>query len=288
MHFTESVDRNKARQALRKNRRQIGRRVLVLIFSWAAWGLVLFPVPLYFSAWVGAVALGLLAELLAIVSFELTVTWFSPARRMKAGQGDTQERAGDFCGVLREVSQSLGLSALPRVYVVPKSWEDAQVFGLPFSRLWAMVVTDSTLRADRAIQRAVVAHELAHIRHKDIISIGIGKAAVLSSLLFMPFLAIAIAHGHLAEGFLPAQSLLLLLAYPSYRLNRREWSNLEEECEYAADARSVLLTDSTWELKRLFEQIIVILVGQKSQEYRKLFFVYRIFLLEKMEREREK
>lgn len=98
----------------------------------------------------------------------------------------TEAEAPELVGIVRELAMNASLP-MPRVYVCPEQAPNAFATGRN-PRHAAVAVTEGLLRTmDRRQLRAVLAHEMAHVAHRDILisSVAATIAGAISMLAYM-------------------------------------------------------------------------------------------------------
>lgn len=125
-----------------------------------------------------------------VIAFGLAVVlngfsyWFSDkiVLKMYRAQEVSEADAPDLVGIVRELATAASLP-MPRVYIIPDATPNAFATGRNPSHS-AVAVTEGLLRTlDRHEVKGVLGHELAHVRHRDIL---LGSVvAVLAGAIMM-------------------------------------------------------------------------------------------------------
>ena len=125
-----------------------------------------------------------------IIAFGLAVVlngfsyWFSDkiVLKMYRARAVSEAEAPDLVGIVRELAAAASLP-MPRVYIIPDATPNAFATGRNPSHS-AVAVTEGLLRTlDRHEVKGVLGHELAHVRHRDIL---LGSVvAVLAGAIMM-------------------------------------------------------------------------------------------------------
>ncbi len=152
-------------------------------------------------------------------------------------------RGGDLYRLVRALSERAGLTALPRLYVIPSAALNAFAVGEP-SR-YSLAVTEGLIRRLDARELAgVIAHEITHVRNNDIWVMSL--ADMLSRLtrgmsfaaLFIVFLSLPAAL--IAGKAMPWAAVALLYFAPA--LSSLLQLALSRSREYDADLGAAALT----------------------------------------------
>lgn len=142
------------------------------MFNWIKTFVLMAVITALFGA-IGAVLGGQTGMLLAL-GFALVANvgayWFSDklVLRMYNAQEVDERSAPELVGIVRELSQNAGIP-MPRVYLIDEAAPNAFATGRSPSHA-AVAATTGILRIlDRREIRGVLAHELAHVKHRDIL-----------------------------------------------------------------------------------------------------------------------
>ena len=134
---------------------------------------------------------GIVAFLLIAVAFNLAMYWFSDRIALKMSRARPLEagEAPDLVADVDELSTRAGIPA-PRLYVMPSEQPNAFATGRS-PKHSAVAVTEGLLALmPREQVRGVIAHELAHVRNRDVLvttiaaMIGAAIAAIANFLQF--------------------------------------------------------------------------------------------------------
>ncbi len=120
--------------------------------------------------------------------FNLVSYWFSDKIALKAhrAQAVTREQLPQVYEIVERLTRKAGMP-MPRIYVIPSETPNAFATGRNPSHA-AVAVTEGILRIlDRRQLEGVIAHELAHVRNRDILiaTIAAAVAGLVSSLGYM-------------------------------------------------------------------------------------------------------
>ncbi len=125
----------------------------------------------------------------------------------------TEAEAPELVGIVRELATAAGLP-MPRVYVCPEQAPNAFATGRNPDHA-AVAVTEGLLRAmDRRQLRAVLAHEIAHVRHRDILISSVA-ATIAGAITMLARLAWFIPMGSSDDdGPNPLAGLFMIILAP--------------------------------------------------------------------------
>jgi heat shock protein HtpX len=115
--------------------------------------------------------------------------WFSDTIAVKAAGAEpvTEQQAPDLYGIVRELAQRDGMP-MPRIYLSPASQPNAFATGRGPQKA-VVCVTQGLLQVlDRDELRGVLAHELSHVKNRDIL-IGSVAAALAMGITFIARMA---------------------------------------------------------------------------------------------------
>jgi heat shock protein HtpX len=134
---------------------------------------------------------GLVAFLLIAVVFNVVMFWFSDRIALRtSGARPVEEReAPDLYADVRDLSERAGLP-MPRLFLIPSEQPNAFATGRSQSKA-ALAVTEGLLRQlPREQVRGVLAHELAHVKNRDVLVVTIAAmigAAISAIANFLQF-----------------------------------------------------------------------------------------------------
>lgn len=157
-------------------------------------------------------ALGMLVALLVGGAMNLWAYWNSDKmvlRMYRAREVDARE-GGDFYAMVRELAGRAGLP-MPRVYVIDEAQPNAFATGRDPEHA-AVAATTGILRQLNARElRGVMAHELAHVKHRDIL-ISTLSATVAGAISSLAQFGMLFGGGDRARPNLIVQLVILFLA----------------------------------------------------------------------------
>jgi heat shock protein HtpX len=134
---------------------------------------------------------GLLAFLLIAVVFNFVMFWFSDRIALKSSRARPvdEREAPELYQDVRDLTQRAGLP-MPRLYVIPSEQPNAFATGRSQTKA-AVAVTEGLLRhMPREQVRGVLAHELAHVKNRDVLVVTIAAmigAAISAIANFLQF-----------------------------------------------------------------------------------------------------
>jgi heat shock protein HtpX len=146
--------------------------------------------------------------------------WFSDkiVLAMYKAQPVTEAQAPDLHAMIRRLTQKAGLP-MPKVYIIPEEALNAFATGRNPAH-GVVAVTEGIIRAlDREELEGVIAHELAHIKHRDILTgtIVATIAGAISMLAQMAHWAMLFGGGRRDdsdEGGSPIVALVMMIVAP--------------------------------------------------------------------------
>jgi heat shock protein HtpX len=146
--------------------------------------------------------------------------WFSDkiVLAMYKAQPVTEAQAPDLHAMIRRLTQKAGLP-MPKVYIIPEEALNAFATGRNPEH-GVVAVTEGIIRAlDREELEGVIAHELAHIKHRDILTgtIVATIAGAISMLAQMAHWAMLFGGGRRDdsdEGGSPIVALVMMIVAP--------------------------------------------------------------------------
>lgn len=162
----------------------------------------------------GMVMAFVLAMVMNFVSY-----WFSDkiVLRMYHAQPVTEAQAPDLHSLVRRLTQKAGLP-MPKVYLIPSETPNAFATGRDPQHGVVAVTTGIMRILDREELEGVLAHELAHIRHRDILTgtIVATIAGAISMLAQMAHFAMLFGGGRREddEGGNPLVALVMMIVAP--------------------------------------------------------------------------
>jgi heat shock protein HtpX len=154
------------------------------------------------------IALGLAAAMNAYAY------WFSDTAVLKMynAQEVDEHSAPGFYGMIRELSQNAGLP-MPRVYIIDEAQPNAFATGRnPEHAAVAATTGIMSLLSEREL-RGVMAHELAHVRHRDTL-ISTISATVAGAISSIAQFGMLFSGGDRERSVHPAVAILIMILAP--------------------------------------------------------------------------
>ena len=173
--------------------------------------------------------------------------WFSDKLAIKAARAQpvTREQAPALYAIVQDLTQRAGMP-MPKLYISPAQQPNAFATGRNPAHA-AVCVTDGITKVltDDEL-KGVLAHELSHVRHRDIL-IGSVAAAVAMGIMFATRIAFWFGEDNGVGSLLmvilaPIAAMLIQMA-------------ISRSCEYNADAGGAELLGSGESLARALEKI---------------------------------
>ena len=136
-------------------------------------------------------AAGLVVFLVIALVFNFAMFWFSDRIALKTSRAHPIEEpeAPELYEDVRDLTQRAGLP-MPRLYVIPSEQPNAFATGRSQSKA-AVAVTEGLLRGmPREQVRGVLAHELAHVKNRDVLVVTVAAmigAAISAIANFLQF-----------------------------------------------------------------------------------------------------
>ena len=150
----------------------------------------------------GAVAgqTGAIIALIAAIVINFGSYWWSDkiVLSMYKAKEVTPEQAPELYNATAQLAQNAGLP-MPKLYVIPEETPNAFATGRDYNHS-AVAVTTGIMRILTMDElKGVIAHELAHIKHKDILISSIA-AAISTAITFLVYIAMFFGGGRGSRG----------------------------------------------------------------------------------------
>jgi heat shock protein HtpX len=159
-------------------------------------------------------ASGMLIALLLAGAMNVYAYWFSDTAVLKmynAREVD-EHSAARFYGMIREMSQNAGLP-MPKVYIIDEAQPNAFATGRnPEHASVAATTGIMSLLSEREL-RGVMAHELAHVRHRDTL-ISTISATIAGAISSFAQFGMLFSGGDRERGVHPAVAILIMILAP--------------------------------------------------------------------------
>lgn len=162
----------------------------------------------------GAVAgqTGAIIALIAAIVINFGSYWWSDkiVLSMYKAKEVTPEQAPDLYNATAQLAQNAGLP-MPKLYVIPEETPNAFATGRDYNHS-AVALTTGILRILTMDElKGVIAHELAHIKHKDILISSVA-AAISTAITFLVYIAMIFGGGRGSRGNLLTLIAMMILA----------------------------------------------------------------------------
>lgn len=203
---------------------------------------------------------GMLVALVFAALVNLGSWWFSDSivLRMYGARALSEADAPELWAMVRELAQAAGLP-MPRLYVVPSDAANAFATGRSPSHA-AVAVTEGITRVlSRAELRAVLAHELSHVKNRDTLISAV--AATLAGVIMMVarMAHFAALFGGMRrddrEGAGGLELLVMIIVAPLAAMLIQ--MAVSRSREYEADATGARISHSPHDLASALEKIAI-------------------------------
>ncbi|MEW6214303.1 MAG: zinc metalloprotease HtpX [Nitrospirota bacterium] len=180
---------------------------------------------------------GMTIALIFAIGMNFFAYWFSDkiVLRMYGAKEVSEAEAPELYGIVRRLIQKAGMP-MPRVYIINEEQPNAFATGRNPKHA-AIAVTNGIMRIlSREELQGVIGHELAHIKHRDILISTIAAiiAGAISYLAQMAQWAMIFGHrGDDEEGGSPIAALIMMIVGPIAALIVQ--MAISRSREYAAD-----------------------------------------------------
>jgi heat shock protein HtpX len=190
---------------------------------------------------VGGPSMALLFLGIALV-INLGAYWFSDkiALRMSRARPLSEEEAPRLHQIVRELAHSAGIP-MPRLYMIPASQPNAFATGRSPKHSAVAVTEGITKLLSEAELRGVLAHELAHIRNRDVLTQSVA-AAIGGAITWIAYMLLFVGgdDDESPLGFVSAIAMVLLAPIAATIIQLA----ISRQREYAADATGARLANS--------------------------------------------
>lgn len=181
--------------------------------------------------------------------------WFSDTLAVKSARAVpvTEDEAPELYAMVRDLTDRAGMP-MPRLYISPDQQPNAFATGRN-ERHAAVAVTRGLLQVlDKDELRGVLAHEISHVRHRDIL-IGSVAAAVAMGIMFVSRIAMfgALFGGGNDRDRNPIGDLLIIVLAPMAAMLLQ--AAISRSREFEADRGGAELCGSGEPLARALEKI---------------------------------
>jgi heat shock protein HtpX len=186
-------------------------------------------------------AQGLVLFLLIAVVFNFAMYWFSDriALRVSRARPVSEDEAPQLYADVRELTERAGLP-FPRLYVIPSEQPNAFATGRSPKKS-AVAVTEGLMRhLPREQVRGVLAHELSHVKNRDVLVVTVAAMIGAAISAIATFLQFSFLFGDDDEnplGFIGALAAILIAPIAAMLLQLA----VSRQREYLADATAAKL-----------------------------------------------
>src|SRR3989338_1864622 len=157
---------------------------------------------------------GMLVALLFAAAMNAYAYWFSDTvvLKMYNAQQVDEQSAPKFYPMIRELSQNAGLP-MPRVYIIDAAQPNAFATGRdPEHAAVAATTGIMNILSEREL-RGVMAHELAHVKHRDTL-ISTISATIAGAISSIAQFGMLFSGGNRERGVHPVVALLIMIVAP--------------------------------------------------------------------------
>jgi heat shock protein HtpX len=185
------------------------------------------------------------------LALNLVMFWFSDkiALRMSRAQPLSEEEAPRLYQMVRELSHSAGVP-MPRLYMIPASQPNAFATGRSPKHSAVAVTQGITQLLSESELRGVIAHELAHIRNRDVL-IQTVAAAIGGAITWLGYALLFMGDDESPLGLIGALAMVLLAPIAATIIQLA----ISRQREYAADATGAKISGSANALADALERL---------------------------------
>jgi heat shock protein HtpX len=187
------------------------------------------------------------------LAFNLVMFWFSDkiALRMSRAQPLSEEEAPRLHQMVRELSHSAGIP-MPRLYMIPQDQPNAFATGRSPKHSAVAVTRGITQLLSESELRGVIAHELAHIRNRDILTTSVA-AAIGGAITYLGYMLLFMGgdDDESPLGLVGALAMVLLAPIAASIIQLA----ISRQREYAADATGARISGSANALADALERL---------------------------------
>jgi len=185
------------------------------------------------------------------LAMNLVMFWFSDkiALKMSRAQPLSEEEAPRLHQMVRELAHSAGVP-MPRLYMVPQSQPNAFATGRSPKHSAVAVTQGITQLLSESELRGVIAHELAHIKNRDILTTSIA-AAVGGAITYLAYMLLWFGDDESPLGLIGSLAMVLLAPIAATLIQL----GISRQREYAADATGARISGSANALADALERL---------------------------------
>jgi heat shock protein HtpX len=160
------------------------------------------------------------------------------ALRMSKAKPLSEEEAPRLHQIVRELSHSAGLP-MPRLYLIPASQPNAFATGRNPKHAAVAVTQGITQLLSESELRGVLAHELAHVRNRDILTTSVA-AAIGGAITWIGYMLLFMGDDDSPLGLIGSLAMVLLAPIAATIIQLA----ISRQREYAADATGARIAGS--------------------------------------------
>jgi heat shock protein HtpX len=176
---------------------------------------------------------GMTIALVVALGMNFFTYWYSDkiVLKMYRAQEVTEAEAPQLFGIVRRLVQKAGMP-MPKVYIIQQDQPNAFATGRNPQHAAVAVTTGIMHILSREELQGVIGHELAHVKHRDIL-IGTVAATIAGAISYLTYFAMFFGHGDDDDGGNPLVALLMFIIGPIAALIIQ--MAISRSREYAAD-----------------------------------------------------
>jgi heat shock protein HtpX len=190
--------------------------------------------------------------LFVALAMNLVMFWFSDkiALKMSRAQPLSEEEAPRLHQMVRELSHSAGIP-MPRLYMIPQDQPNAFATGRSPKHSAVAVTRGITQLLSESELRGVIAHELAHIKNRDILTTSVA-AAIGGAITYLGYMLLWFGGDDDSPlGLVGAIAMMLLAPIAAMLIQL----GISRQREYAADATGARISGSANALADALERL---------------------------------
>jgi heat shock protein HtpX len=157
---------------------------------------------------------GMTIALIFALGMNFFTYWYSDkiVLKMYRAQEVTEADAPELFGIVRRLVQKACMP-MPKVYIIQQDQPNAFATGRNPQHAAVAVTTGIMHILSREELQGVIGHELAHIKHRDIL-IGTVAATIAGAISYLTYFAMFFGHGDDDDGGNPIVALLMFIIGP--------------------------------------------------------------------------
>ena len=185
------------------------------------------------------------------LAFNLVMFWFSDkiALKMSRAQPLSEEEAPRLHQMVRELAHSAGIP-MPRLYMIPQDQPNAFATGRSPKHSAVAVTRGITQLLSESELRGVIAHELAHIKNRDILTTSVA-AAIGGAITYLGYMLLWFGDDESPLGLVGALAMVFLAPIAAMLIQL----GISRQREYAADATGARISGSANALADALERL---------------------------------